>query len=188
MAVPREKTISAKVTPEELALLQKIRERQTSVDVESQKADAPVSSNQFKELSEAFIEAIERTKPKEKTTIANRKENTPWTPPAGEPVVKLRRKYFQHGLLIEKVNNKDKELLNQIKPGKYCEGWVIVTLRKDGGIDIDYPVKTNVQRLRLVNKFGIGSFTQLLERLIDEKKYPAKYRKPEDSDLYEADE
>jgi hypothetical protein len=39
--------------------------------------------------------------------------------------------------------------------------------------------------LKLVNVFGIRSFSELLRRCIDEKSDPKKYRAPEDADLYD---
>lgn len=179
--------VTIKVSDEELELLKKFREGVAAVQATPQPVDQNASS--IKAMADAFVEAIERTKPPAKITVANRKARTPWSPAPGEAAVKLKRKFFHHALAIdpEKVTNQEKELLNQIKPGRYCEGWVTVTLRKDRGLDIDYPVRTNVQRLRLINQHGIRSFTELLSRIIDEKAYPAKYRKPEDKDLYDID-
>lgn len=148
------------------------------------KADTSKSAQQ--ELADAFVSAIERTKTPEKKTVANRKVNTPWSPKNGEPRLKLKRKFYQHGISVEdNVTNEDIALLNQIKPGRYCDGYVGVTLRKDRGLDIDYPVRTASQKLRLINNYGVRSFTELLQRIIDEKTNPAKYRKPEDADIYD---
>jgi hypothetical protein len=98
----------------------------------------------------------------------------------------MKRKFYQHGLPVEeKVGNQTKELLNQLKPGHYCDGHVRVTLRKDRGIDISYPVRTASQRLRLVNTYGIRNFDELLQRIIDERNSPSKYRKPDDADLFD---
>lgn len=175
------KTKTIRVSEEELAALEAFREQQKAggetirVATEAQKA-----------LADAFVEAINRTKPEEKKTILNYKGKTPWSPPDGEERVKLKRKYFHHGMLIdEKLSNAECALLNKIKPGNYCEGFVRVTVRKDRGIDIDHPVRTTSQRLRLVNQFGIRNFSELLERIIDEKENPKKYRKADDADLYD---
>jgi hypothetical protein len=59
---------------------------------------------------------------------------------------------------------------------------VRVIKRRDGALDIDYPIKTAAQRLKLVNQFGITSFTGLLQRILDEKTNPAKYRRPDEDD------
>jgi hypothetical protein len=175
------KTKTIRVTEEELAALTTIRES-------AKASDAPRSnvSAAHKELADAFVEAIERTKPAVKITVANRKERTPWTPKDGSPKLKMKRKFYHHGLLIgENVSNEEIALLNQVKPGHYCDGYVRVTLRKDRGIDIDHPVRTASQRLKLVNQYGVRSFAELLQRVIDEKNDPSKYRKPEDVDLYD---
>lgn len=181
------KTKTIRVTDEELALLQATREKAKAGDVavEAPKDTVGITAAQ-QALADAFVSAIERTRPPEKKTIANRKPVTPWTPKDGSPKLKMRRKFFQHGMPIgENVTNEEITLLNQLKPGRYCEGNVIVTLRKDRGIDVDYPVRTVQQRLKLVNQFHITSFVSLLKRLIDEKANPVSYRKPEDADLYD---
>jgi hypothetical protein len=184
------KSKTVRVTEEELQALKHFRElAKMPTDAEvAAKAATPVqtASEAQQALADAFVSAIERTRPPAKITIANRKPQTPWTPPAGVPRVKLKRKMYHHGLPIEeRVTNEDLDLLNKLRPGVYCDGYVRVTLRKDRGLDIDYPVRTSSQRLKLVNTYGIRSFTELLQRLIAEKAEPAKYRKPDDADLYD---
>lgn len=175
------KTKTIRVSEEELAALEALREQQKA-GAETVK----VATEAQKALADAFVEAINRTKPEEKKTILNRKQKTAWTPPDGTQRAKLKRKYFHHGMLIDdKLSNEEIELLNRIKPGHYCENFVRVTVRKDRGIDIDHPVRTTSQRLRLVNQFGIRNFSELLQRIIDEKENPKKYRKAEDADLYD---
>lgn len=179
-----------RVTEEELAAIKAFREQQANtVHTEPVAAPAPApqgATEAQQALADAFVSAIERTRPKEKITIANRKPATPWSPKNGEARLKLKRRMFHHGLLLdEKLSNQEINLLNQVKPGSYCENYVRVTLRKDRGIDIDHPVRTSSQRLKLVNQYGIRSFSELLERIIDEKANPSKYRKSEDADLYD---
>ena len=173
------KTKTVRVTEEELALLEKMRE---GTPVEA----APAISESQQALADAFVNAIERTRPAEKKTIMTRKKGTPWTPPDGTPKLKMKRVFYHHGIpLGEHVSNEEIALLNQIKPGHYCDGFVRVTLRKDRGIDIDHPIRTASQRLKLVNTYGIRSFAELLQRIIDEKSNPKKYRAPEDADLFD---
>ena len=57
---------------------------------------------------------------------------------------------------------------------------VKVVRRRDRGVDIDYPVKTASQRLKLVNQFGIRNFAELLQRCIDEGNNPTKYTQPDE--------
>lgn len=179
------KTKVFRLTDEEAALLEQVRNRAKASDGPTTVTEK-VASDAQQQLADAFVQAIERTRPPEKKTIATRKPNTPWSPKNGEPRVKMKRKFYQHGLLIdEKATNETISLLNQIKPGSYCEGWVVVKLRKDRGIDVDYPVRTASQRLKLVNQFGIRNFDELLQRIIDERNYPTKYRRADDIDLYE---
>ena len=134
------------------------------------------------ELAKALVQAIEITKPVAKKTTTTRKKGTPWTPKDGSPKLKLKRKSYHHGLLMEnRLSNDEISLLNKIKPGTYCDGWVQVIKRKDKGINIDYPIKTSSQRLKLVNQFGIRNFKELLERIIDEQSNPTLYKVPEDT-------
>ena len=139
---------------------------------ESTVSDA-VSASQ---LAEAIREAIQAGKPEARKTIANRVKNTPWTPPPGVSKLKLKRKFSQHGYPITEkfLTNAQIDLANKLRPGAYCDGWVKVTRRRDKGIDIDYPVKTAAQHLKLVNSFGIRSLDELLQRCINEAASPKK--------------
>ena len=135
-----------------------------------------VVQNTSQELVSALIQAIQATKPIEKKTAANRVPNTPWTPKDGSPKLKLKRPAHQHGLLLDPEMLKNEEIawLNQLKPGRFLDNWVKVTKRRDKGVDIDYPVKTAAQRLKLVNQFGIRNFAELLQRCVEEAKNPVK--------------
>lgn len=134
------------------------------------------------ELAKALVQAIEATQPPRKRTAVDRKSGNPWAPKDGSPKLKLKRKSYQHGLLIDAdmVTNETIELLNKLKPGTFMDGWVKVTRRRDKGIDIDYPIKTASQRLKLVNQFGIRDFNELLSRCITEAENPAKYTPQEE--------
>lgn len=179
------KTKTVRVTEEELAALQQLRQASGTQEPDEKEI---VATEAQQALANAFVQAIERTRPPEKKTVATRRKNTPWSPPPGVPRIKMKRKMYHHGLLLdEQISNEDIELLNRIKPGRYCDGYVVVTLRKDRGLDIDYPIRTASQRLKLVNTYGITSFNGLLKRLVDEASDPKKYRKPEDMDLYESE-
>lgn len=162
------KSAPIELTSEELAIIQQFREGTASTD----------KSQAHKELAEAFVEAIERTKPPTKKTPFNRPKNGPWEPKNGETKAKLRRKMHHHGLELNEatLSPKEVDLLNLIKAGSYCNGFVRVIKRKDRSLDVDYPIKTASQRLKLVNSFGIRNFSELLERLIQEAANPAKFR------------
>lgn len=163
-------------TPEEIEALRAIRAKKASQDSEPKVAVG--------ELAQALITAIEATRPPAKKTPFNRKPGDPWQNKDGSPKTALRRPLFQHAIEVSPDQMFDEwiKLANQLKPGKFCDGWVTVRRRKDGGIDIDYPIKTAGQRLKLVNTFGIRNFGDLLQRLIDEKANPTKYRRPDDDD------
>lgn len=186
------KTKTIRVSEEELAALQAYRQQQGNTvakeDTMAVATDTTTATAAQQALADAFVAAIERTRPVEKKNVSNRTQQTPWSPAKGVPKVKLKRKMYQHGIAVEdKVHNADIQLLNQVKPGHYCDGYVRVTLRKDRGLDIDYPVRTASQRLKLVNQYGIRSFTELLQRIIDEKTNPSNYRKADDADIYDLD-
>jgi len=133
------------------------------------------------DLVSALVTAINSTKPVTKKTPFNRTKGTPWTPKDGSPKLKLRRTMYHHGIPIgSRVSNEEIELMNKIKPGRYCDNHVVVVKRRDKGIDIDYPVKTAAQRLKLVNQFGLRNFKELLERIVEEGSNPTKYVTPED--------
>jgi hypothetical protein len=165
------------LTPEEAAFILKMRESGETPPTDSK-------SEAHKELAEAFVEAIERTKPKEKKTSFNRPRLGPWEPKDGSRKPKLKRPMFQHGVDLHEatLSKEEIELLNKVKPGSYCGGFVRVIKRKDKSLDIDYPIRTASQRLRLVNQFGIRNLAELCQRLIDEAARPKAYLDPEDDD------
>lgn len=180
------KTKTVRVTPEELAALEALRAREANTKASDAPAASSVVTDAQKALADAFVDALERSKPPAKKLPGMRKKVTPWTPKDGEPKLKMKRVFYHHGVpLGENVGNEEIALLNQVKPGSYCDGFVRVTLRKDRGIDIDHPVRTASQRLKLVNGYGIRSFSELLQRCIDEKANPKKYRTAEDADLFD---
>lgn len=135
------------------------------------KSESPTSQS---DLVSSLVQAIELTRPAQKKTAFNRKANTPWTPKDGAPKLKMKRKFYQHGVEIKagKVNNEDIELLNKLKPGVYFDGNVKVNRRKDRGYDIEYNVKTASQRLKLINQYGVRNFTDLVGKLVAEGSRP----------------
>jgi hypothetical protein len=183
------KTKTVRLTPEELEIIEalrngKITDAENAVE-EAKDLNEKVATAAQRGMADAFVEAINRTKPPEKKTVFTKKRVTPWDPEGKQPEKQLKRKFYQHGIEIRgKVTQEEVDLLNKLKPGRYCEGFVEVQLRKDRGINIEYPVKTNSQRLRLVNQFGVTKFADLLRRIVDEKENPQKYRRVEDEDLF----
>ena len=139
------------------------------------KKQTEVEQSPHNELVNALVTAIEATKPQQKKTVTTRKRQTPWTPQEGEPQLKLKRKMYHHGLLIgSRISNEEIALLNKVRPGLYCDGHVVVRRRKDKGVDIDYPIRTAAQKLKLVNMFGIRNFKELLEYIVREAEAPKK--------------
>ena len=132
------------------------------------------------ELAAAFQQALgaltQQQKDEKKKTLFTRKKNTPWTPKDGSPKLSLKRKLYQHSLPISEkmLTNEQVELANKIRPGVYCDGFIKVVRRRDKGIDIDYPVKTAAQRLRLMSQYRISTFTDLLRLVVEEGLKPRK--------------
>lgn len=136
------------------------------------------------ELAQALTAAIEAAKPPTKKTVFNRKKGTPWTPEGGAPKLKLKRKIYQHGMPVSesRLTNEQIALCNKIRPGVFGDGHFRVVRRRDKGINIDYPIRTSQQRLKLVHQFGIRNFTELLEYLIREAEKPKKSEFDVDTD------
>ena len=185
MARPKKVTVATdlELTPAEREAILAIRSRVGSAP-EAATAPAVEPNVGISELAAALVQAIETTRPPTKKTVANRKRGNPWEPKDGSPKLKLKRPFYQHGIEIDPLHlfNETIDRLNKVKPGTYCQGWVKVIKRKDGGYDIDYPVKTAAQRLKLVSQYGISSFDVLLDRLLAEKANPKAYRDPDEED------
>lgn len=175
-----ETTPAFELSPEEMQAILKLREARTETIVASEGGG---DRNQaINDIAKAFADAINSTKTPEKKTPFNRKKGDPWQPKPGQVKPKLKRTMYLHGLefnpaqlFVEEV-----ELLNKIKPGSYCGGHVQVIKRKDRAYDIDYPIRTASQRLKLVNQFQITGLKSLLQRLVDEASNPALYKGPDD--------
>lgn len=135
-------------------------------------------------IAKATTAAIEAAKPVVKKTIETRVKNTPWTPKDGSPKLKLKRKIYQHSIPVydKFLRNEDITLCNQLRPGSYCDGWITVTRRRDKGLNIDYPIKTQAQRVKLSAVYRINSFNDLVSRLVEEGLNPKAKEFDPDSD------
>lgn len=127
----------------------------------------------LEQLAHVFAKGIELAKPKDKITAANRKPGDPWQPKDGSKKLKLKRKMFQHGMPIDPdVNdNETIDALNRLKTGKFAN-WFKVYKRKDGGIEIDYPIKTASQKMKTSQLIGGRGLLGLCEICIEEAKNP----------------
>lgn len=146
------------------------------VEVETLRETVRETSVGTSELAAALVQAINLAKPVEKKTFATRKSKTPWTPKDGSAKIGLKRAAFQHGMEIDpdKLSNDEIALFNKLRPGRFLDGIVTVTRRRDRGIDVSYPVRTSSQRLKLVNQFGVRNLSELLTMCIDEAQNPKK--------------
>lgn len=168
-----EATPQIELTPAEIQAVMKARE---SV---GQDGGATVA---IADLAAALTQALENAKGPQKKTPFNRPRLGPYESKDGTPKPKLRRAMYHHGVDLSELTltPEDINLLNKLRAGVYCGGHVRVIKRRDRGIDIEYPVRTAAQRLKLSSQFGITSFTELLKRLNDEAAHPEKYKKSED--------
>ncbi|MGE3341496.1 MAG: hypothetical protein AB7J46_06405 [Candidatus Altimarinota bacterium] len=170
------------LSPEEAQAIMAMRSKLASGD-----AQGSGSAQQYglSELAEALMQALNAVKPTEKKTIITRKKRNPWMPTDGSPkILQFKRPMFHHGLEIDPrfTKNETCKLLDQIKPGTYCDKLVRVSKRKNGGYDIDYSIKTAAQRLKIVPYTAGRGFDGLLERIIAERADPKKYRQAGDDD------
>ena len=192
MGRPRKAKVSDEtaftLTPEEILAIKAIRQRQAEgVPEEVIPQAAPVQSQAIgiDVLAAALTQALKAAQPESKKTVVTRRKLNAWTPKDGSPkILKFKRPMYHHGIPLNPKTtlNENCLLLDKLKPGVYCSGHVRVTKRKDNGLDIDYPIRTAAQRLKLINQFGITNFNSLLQRLIDERSDPRKYAQPEDLD------
>lgn len=134
-------------------------------------------------LAGAMTQAINASRPL-KITTSNRKRQTPWTPKNGEVKLKLKRKFYQHSLpqTEDRLSNEEIALINKLRPGTYCEGWIKVIRRRDKGIDLDYPFKTAQHKTKLSNELGLRNLVEICERCISEAELPKKPQFDEDGD------
>ena len=175
-------------TKEQVAAREAAKQEATKASIVEKQEVVATAQSPENALVSALIQAIQMTKPVEKKNAGNFKSRGFFQPKNGESRSKLKRKTYHHGVLLNRDNgrelltNDEIDLLNQIRPGSYCDGDVKVTRRRDKGIDVDYKIRTAAQRLNLINKHGVRSFKELLERVIVEAENPAQYKQT-DEDL-----
>lgn len=128
------------------------------------------------EFAEAMAKVLDAAKPPTKKTIFTRKQNTPWTPKDGSPRLKLKRKIYQHGILLDQkfLSNPEIDAMNKLRPGSYCGGFIRVVRRRDKGLDIDYPIKSPAQRMRLPSTYGLRNITEVVQQCILEAAQPKR--------------
>lgn len=165
------------LTPEEVQAILQAREQTSGTG-------GSIQNVAIADLAAALTQALEAAKPPQKKTPFNRPRLGPWDPKDGTAKPKLRRTMYHHGIQLTESNlsPEEIELLNKVKAGSYCGGHVRVIKRKDRSLDVDYPIRTASQRLKLVNAFGITSFKSLLERLVAEAADPKQYKSDLDDD------
>jgi hypothetical protein len=149
----------------------------TPTDVDPTPSPSPTVT--AADLAVAITQALELTRPK-KITVFNRNRKSPWEPKDGTPKFKLKRKLYQHHVLVnpDRMTNEQIALANDIKPPKpgnfITDGYLRLERRKDKGVNITYPVRTAAQRLRLVSDYHVSDFTDLLRLVVDMSKNPHK--------------
>ena len=153
-----------------------------------QVAAAPDATAGFEILANAIAAATTRaitaTKPVEKKTILNYKGDTPWHK-RDEVKLKLKRKMYQHGQLIDPdmVSNEEIAIMNKLRPGRYFDGFVTVERRRDKGLNFTWPLKTPDQKMRLAMQYGAITIPQILSRCVEEAAAPKKDFVPDEDDF-----
>lgn len=86
----------------------------------------------------------------------------------------LTRKVFQNGALLHpsRLRNREIELLNVLKIGKYLDGRIFVSEANMGGsvphLHINWNNKTMAQRIEISTIAGPRGFEALLEKMVEE--------------------
>ena len=155
--------------------------KKTSEDSAPTIPAAPQISVDANAFVQAIMSAVEAANGPRKKTILTRKNGGPFAPKDGEIKPKLKRKTYQHGVLIneESVSSAEINSLNKLKPGSYCDGLVRVERRRDKGLNLTYNIRTAAQRLKLLNEYGLTSLVAICERCAAEAAQPKK----QDEDL-----
>lgn len=114
----------------------------------------------------AFIDA----QPVKKVPFAKVKSRSPFNP-TGRRGRKLLRRCFQNGyrMPVDKLHDEEISLLNQIQPGRYINGLVVVKVQEVGmetDLHIMYKNKTIDQRL--ANKGEWRDLREMLRRILSE--------------------
>ena len=183
--VATQETPQIQLSPEEVKAILSAREKMAA----NSPTDNTTTDNSQKyglnQLADALMQALNAVKPIEKKNIMTRKKMNPWTPKDGSPkILEFKRPMYHHGIPIEPkfTYNEVCVLLNKVKPGTYCDKLVRVSKRKDGGLDIDYPIRTAAQRLKVLPYTSGKGFLGLIERLIAERADPKKYAQSSEED------
>jgi hypothetical protein len=118
-----------------------------------------------------LIETVQNTGHVPQVPYSKAKFKTPWNPTGDKVRPKLKCVCYQNHIRIDpnKISNRDIELLNILKPGKYLGEIVVVTEQLHNGAnskDICYSNKTAEQRIE--NSKLFRSFSELLEVCVKE--------------------
>lgn len=134
----------------------------------------PVTTIDANALAQAIITATEAAQGPRKKTIVTRKSKGPWTNKDGSAKPRLKRRMYQHGVEMHADNLSSAEIdaLNKLRPGSFCDGFITVVRRKDKGLNLDYPIKTSAQRLKLLNDYGLNSLVKICEQCVYEYEHP----------------
>lgn len=142
-------------------------------------SEAPASTTvDVMELAQAIKLAVEETAPIKQVHISQYRGKTPWNPTGKRPHErpKLRGEFLQNGrkMYAERMSDREIELLNQIRPGRYVNRKIEVierVMNDESTIEIRYNNGSPDQRSELKNE--VRNLTEMLERIVAEGK-PAK--------------
>jgi hypothetical protein len=141
--------------------------------VETPTAPAPAQVNGVADLAQALMLLMNQMRPQKKT-IADRVPGGPFAAPPGKVKLKLKRKMYLHNVPIddEVLTNAEIEAFNQLRPGKYFNGLVDVSRRRDRGINIEWPFKGSANQMRLQSETRYTDLADLLGKMVAEGSKP----------------
>lgn len=127
------------------------------------------------ELAQAIKMVVEETAPVKQVHISQYRPKSPWNPAGKRQHERphLRGEFLQNGqrMIEDRLSEKEIELLNKIRPGRYINRKVEVIERQSNGevtVEIRYNNQTADQRSELKNE--ARNLTEMLQRIVDEAK------------------
>lgn len=133
-------------------------------------------------ITNGIVQAQNQYGPIKQLPITKYKQKTIWNP-HGLPESQrpqFTRSYFQNGFAIDpgKASNEVRLLLNQLRPGTYCERTFVVSERyPDNGerniVDLCYNNATVEQRIDLKGRFP-GGLPAILKAIVAEQEQPQR--------------
>ncbi len=129
-------------------------------------------------IAEKFADAVKAGQSKRKMTAGELVPVTVFNPTGDRNRKRLlKRKTYINRLDAEKgintLHDEEISLLNQLKPGKFCKGLVVVKeIELDGEAKNGIHISWSKERDKVQNVYRLGDFKQILKMCIEEAKAP----------------